>query len=80
MRLIPTEIEGIGRRRRLSKNHKLIEEFHASDFNCVKVEGWTHKDAKSCAGCLRQAAVRLKLLHIYSFVRNGEVYLVKEEI
>lgn len=79
MRLIEAKIEGIRGRRR-TNNIKLIEDFHASDMVCAKVEGWTHKNAKSCAGCLRQAAVRLKLLHIYSIERKGEVYLIKEEI
>ena len=60
------------------KNMELIEEFRDSDLDCVKVEGWTHKNAGICAGALNDSIKRCKAFTIRAISRNGEVYLIKK--
>lgn len=58
--------------------HSLLDEFAESDLDCVKIEGWTHKNASSCMSSFRSAINRYKMSGIRCAVRNKEVYLIKE--
>jgi hypothetical protein len=78
MRLIPADINEV--KRPYARINDLILEFHESNLNCVKVEGYTQKTAFSCANSLRVSAKRLGLFHIKAMVRKDNVYLIKEEI
>lgn len=55
-----------------------IEEFVESDMDCVKVKGWTHKNATSCMSSFRNAIIRYKFGGVRALVRDGEVFLIKE--
>jgi hypothetical protein len=78
MKLIPADINEV--KRAYAHVRKIIQEFHESDLDCVKVEDWTHKDAGSCAWSLNSSAKRGGYHNIKAAVRKGKVYLIKEEI
>lgn len=61
-----------------SENMRLINEFVESDMDCVKVEGWTHAHANSCANSFVQTLKRMKKSGIEVVSRKGEVYLIKK--
>lgn len=58
--------------------HALLDEFADGDLDCVKIEGWTHKNATSCYSSFSGAIKRHHMTGIRCFVVNNEVFLVKE--
>lgn len=58
-------------------NQKLLLEFAESGLDCVKLEGYPQKNAKTCQSNLSTAAVRLGLRHIKVVVRKENVFLLK---
>lgn len=78
MKLVPYErekLEGLGYKP--TKLLALLDEFVQSGLDCVKVEGWTHKTAASCASSLAVAIKRQNRSGIRAVLRNGEVFLIK---
>lgn len=57
----------------------VIEEFVESGMDCAKIEGWTHKNAVSCAAALNKAIKRYNKSGIRVTIRSGEVFLIKTE-
>lgn len=58
-------------------NQRLIEDFVASDLDCVKVIGWHHNNATNCARALNASAKRYHWYHVKAMTRKGEVFLIK---
>lgn len=77
MNLRPCKIEEIGCWYSKTKNQKLFEEFVNSDFDCVEVENYNHKNAKSAQTCLHNSAKHFGFTNIHVVVRGEKVYLVK---
>lgn len=82
MRLIPYDRAKLSTKsiRGYGKNQQLIEEFANSDLDCVRVEGWTHKDAKSAQWALQASAKKLRRDNIRCITSDGEIYLIKTEL
>ena len=59
-----------------SENQKIINEFANSGLACVKLDGWTHRNATYCANSLRHTIKTLHMEHIKAVVRKNEVYLI----
>lgn len=61
----------------MSSNLSLLTEFMESEHDCVRVEGWQHKDAYSCVRALGTSAKRYHMYGVKVISREGEVYLIK---
>jgi hypothetical protein len=59
--------------------HEILDEFCNSGEDCVKLEGWTHKDTDSCQSAFRTAIIRYNKQGVKCVARKGEVYLIKTE-
>lgn len=79
MRLVPYDMNQFKKEvRPYTNNMKFIEQFYDSDLTCVKVEDYTHKNAKTCANCLYTACKILRLedrIKVRTFGEN--VFLIK---
>ena len=62
-----------------SDNYSILKEFVNSSDDCVKIEGWTHKNASSCAASMGASIRRFYRGQIKVILRRGDVYLVKLE-
>lgn len=81
MKLIPYDKSKLGSiSYARTKNYKILQEFIDSDYDCVKVENYSHKDAKGCNWCLSASIKRYHLDGIKCVLRNGEVFLIKKEL
>lgn len=61
-----------------SGNQTLLEAFADSGLDCVKVEGWTHKNAGSCAASIRNSIERFHMNNFNCVARGGEVFLIRK--
>lgn len=61
-----------------TKNMKILEEFLNSEYDCVRVDGYTQKTAHSCGNALRQSIKRFGFNGIEVAVRKNEVFLIKK--
>lgn len=81
MRLIPYEKEQLGELRKGGYNKSdiftTLNEFANSDLNCVKIEGWTQKNAVGCYTSFHRSISRYKMTGIRVVKRGDEVFLVK---
>lgn len=62
-----------------TKNFEFIMKFLESGMDCVKVEEYTNKDAKSCASALNISIKKFNLTGARAILSNGEVYLVRAD-
>lgn len=76
MKLVPYNAKNLKYYRRTS-NLKILEEFIASDLKCVKIEGYPHKNAKSCASCLNASIRRFHVNSVKVLLRKDDVILLK---
>ncbi len=81
MNLVPCDLKAIKNAVGLkeTKNYDIIMEFMESDYDCVKVQGWTHTTPYSCAASLNRSIERFHKGGIKAVTVNGEVYLVKSK-
>ena len=79
MKLVPFNGK-IGGFYKKTDNYDTIKEFKASGLECAEIEGFPQKDAYSCAASLRNTIKRYNMFGVRSVVRNGRVFLVREEI
>lgn len=62
------------------RNQAILLEFVESGLDCVKVEDWTHKNAKVCQSNLGACALKLGLQNsVRVVIRKGEVFLVRKD-
>ena len=59
-----------------SNNRAILEGFMNSGFDCVKVEGFTNKNTKSCCNSLNLSIKRYGYKTIKAVTYGGEVFLV----
>lgn len=78
MNLIPWEKERLGMVYKHCKNQVVLEEFLRSGLECAKVENFAHSTPNVCANALRRSALRFGMSQIIVAVRNGEVFLIRE--
>ena len=62
-----------------SDNLKLLEAFADSGLECVKVEGWTQKNASICAGSINNSIERYHMNNFTCISRKGEVFLIRKD-
>lgn len=55
---------------------KVIDDFLRSRCACVKLKGWPHKDAKSCAGSISNYIKTGRIAGVRVATKKGEVYLI----
>lgn len=55
---------------------KVIDDFLKSRCACVKLKGWHHKDAKSCANSIKTYIKNGRIAGIRVATKKGEVYLI----
>lgn len=80
MRLVAYNKKDLGYRGyKKTKNQVIIDEFIESGLDCAKLEGWTNKDAGSCATSINISIKRFKKTGIRCISMKGEVYLIREE-
>ena len=60
-----------------TKNYDIIMEFVDGNHECVKVEGWTHTTAYSCAASLNKSIKTFNKGGIKAVSHRNEVYLVR---
>ena len=60
-----------------TNNMAIIEEFVNSEYDCVKVEGWTTQSADGCTTSLNNTIKRMNIGGIRAFTKRGEVFLIK---
>lgn len=76
MTLVPYDINKV----EVKKNanlFKVLDEFHKSEYDCMKIEDYPHKNANICASALRASIKRYKLFSIKVCVRGNDVILIK---
>lgn len=78
MKLVPYEISKLGSIKGYSNNRALLQEFVESDLDCVKVEGFTQKEARYCASSLSNSVKRYRIANVKVITRKNEVFLVKK--
>lgn len=79
MKLVQYDINKLIKKKRVrSNNLAILEEFMNSGLDCVKVEGFTNKNTKSCCNSLNLSIKRYGYKTIKSVTYGGEVFLVKK--
>lgn len=80
MKLVPMDAQEVRKdlAAKRCNNQKLIEEFVNSEHECVEVVGYSQKNSKICADCLRVAMKSMKIYHIRATVKGDHVFLIKE--
>lgn len=80
MKLIPYDEKKLGRIWKACKNQQIIQEFLDSGERCVKLEGWTHKDAFHCQRSMTLSITRMHVNQVIVVTRNGEVFMIRTDI
>lgn len=80
MKLVPCEKIYTKYRGVNSDNLEIIMAFKEGNYECAKIEGYPHKDAKNCVGSLRNTIKNYKIRGIKASFRGDEVYLIKEDL
>lgn len=80
MKLIPYDEKKLGHTWKPCKNQKIIQEFIDSGEKCVKLEGWTHKDAFHCQRSMTLSIARMHVNQVIAISRKGEVFLLRTDI
>lgn len=78
MKLVAYDVKKVACNYKRTSILEILEEFRDSDMECAKVEDFPHKNAHSCASSLNQGIKRFRMPCVRAFVRNGEVFLIKE--
>ena len=61
-----------------NRNFILLTKFAESNYDCVEVGGYPHKNARSCQRCLINAIQHYKIHNIKVAIRGERVFLIKE--
>ena len=69
-----------GRIRKKANVTKLIDDFHNSGMQVAKLEDWEYVTAISGAGTINRAAKREGIRTIKAITRNGEIFLVRQDV
>lgn len=77
MKMTPYDKSKLSVRMPRSNNYGIIEEFVRSGYECVKLEGYTQRDATICALSLR-ASIKRYGFHVDVAKRGEDVYLIKK--
>lgn len=56
---------------------RIYDDFGRKGYERVKLVGWPHKDAQSCANSIKAFLIRNRIHTIKVFTKRGEVYLEK---
>lgn len=80
MKLIPCDPKEINKKKSYSDNQSIIKEFLEMNMRCVKYEGYPHKSATICAGCMRNSANRMGCHTVKFMTRGDEVYMVRTDL
>lgn len=76
MKLVPYDEKKIGRIYKPCKNQKIVQEFLDSGEKCVKVEGFSHRDASHCRNSLALSAKRMGANNVIVVTRKGMVFMI----
>ena len=74
MRMIPCKRIPI-----MGKNYAILKEFIDSDQDFVKIEGFPHKNPKSCQSCLCTSRRRYGFNNIGIVKRGEEIFLFRKD-
>lgn len=82
MKLIPYDIKEAMKKKRYkpTNNLELLEEFIESGLDCVKVEGWTQKNAEICTSSIKSSIKYYGMTNIECFYRKDEVFLIRKKV
>ena len=81
MKMVPFDVSKLNNVGRMNNDiYSTLQEFSASGHKCVKLEGWTQKNAQGCVASLRQSIKRYRLFHIQATVRGNDVFLIRKEM
>ena len=80
MKLVPYDFEKLSCKMKRTKMLKVLDEFVKSGHQCVKLEGWTHKNVESLRGVINKSIARFGSNGIKVVIRKKEVFLVNENI
>jgi hypothetical protein len=61
-----------------SRNFEILTKFAESNYDCVEVEDYPHKNAKSCQTTLISSMRHYKIRNIKVTIRGERVFLVKK--
>lgn len=79
MKMVPYDVTKLGMYAR-SNNLDTLMDFIDSGFDCVKLEGYTQKNAKNCRNSLENSIKNYRLGGIQVVVRGENVFLVRKKI
>ena len=77
MKLVPYNVEKLRAGFKRTKNQTILEEFANSDYDCVEIKDFSHKNAKSCSSCLSLSVKRFGYQNIRVVQRGNQVFLIK---
>lgn len=77
MKLVPCDLKDVGYYKK-TKNFELLTEFASSEYDCVMVKEYDHKNVDNCVNSLRGSIRKFKMDNIIVIQRNGCVFLAKK--
>lgn len=80
MQIIPRNKEELKEAvRPYTDNHKILTDFLNSNYYCVELKGYTHRDAISCQSSMCASIRYYRMAGVRVRIRGDRVFLVKEE-
>ena len=76
MKLVPYELKNVRRTYKKTEMLSILEEFIESGQPCVKIEGWRHKNAKSCMASFYNAIKRFHMDQVRVITSKGEFVFI----
>lgn len=83
MDLVPYDYDKliIEKKRERTKLLAVLEEFMATNQKCVKIENYTHQNAKSCRDNLYLATKRFNMRNSIQVVMSkGDIFLIRKDM
>ncbi len=79
MRFVAVNEKEIGKFYKRTKILELVENFKESGIKVAKVEDWNYVTAKVGVNSINNSIKYYKIRGVHSFLRNGEIYLVRTD-
>lgn len=69
-----------GKIRKITKINKLLDDFIASGIKVAKLEDWEYSTASGGAGNINRSAKTFGINTVKAITRNGEIFLVRQDV
>lgn len=82
MKLIPYDYKEAMKKKRYkpTRNLGILEEFIESGLDCVKLEGYDHKNAETATSSFKSSIKYYGMTNVECFYRKDEVFLIRKKV